>query len=554
MSTKIIVPRPPEYKAISYQVKATDDKRGIVEGFLNVIGNVDDGDDRTMSGAFKKTLNDSYAHKSAQSLEYLWPYLWSHDPDEPPIGGIFDADEVKAKGNDPAGLFIKTQLILDITRARDVYACFKGDTSNTGLLKQSMGYKTIRYEYVNEKGKNIRNLLEVAVWEGSAVVFPMNDLSVVTSVKSRSHVVPELPEQGDIAVKAMEIKGVCGNTSGTIGPRDEAWDGAKAKGQIWDAAVGDDGTISTSIAKKYFMYCDGDGSKKGDFSYPFWYVGDGPHICVGAVKAIANAVQGARDASPPDGLKSKVEKLYNRINKKYGDATPLVPPWKDGDKRGNSMSDRKDFNALYQDAQAADAYEDWSDLINAFTGAMTQAFTIGDTPGDDMKAALDQFGPAVLAWTEASQKAGLTEYLTDQQGGCIGDSPYIPYSMRMGCMSQNNKPDTKSGATFSAATQEKLDEHVKGLKDMSKTLTSHAKDLDTKANDLTELYRSEGQGPAFASDSSDTGKGNATQRQDSESKTSQREERRGPSSTPTREEQPEQSTEFTLDDLEALLV
>src|SRR5256885_8197472 len=267
-----------------------------------------------MPNAFKKTLNDSFAHKSAHSLEYLWPYLWSHDPDEPPIGGIFDADEVKAKGNEPAGLFTKTQLILDIERARDVYACFKGDTSNTGLLKQSMGYKTIRHEYVREQGKMIRNLLEVAIWEGSAVVFPMNDLSIVTSVKSRDgskvFTVPELPTTGDtkdmdtkdIDIASMEIKGVCGNTSGPIGPRDESWDGAKAKGQIFAAAEKDDGTISTSIAKKYFMYVDGDGSKKGDYSYPFWFVGDSPHICVGAVKAIAGNIQGSRGASAPSGL------------------------------------------------------------------------------------------------------------------------------------------------------------------------------------------------------------------------------------------------------------
>jgi len=566
VNTQIIIPRPPEFKAISYQVKATDDKRGIIEGFLNVIGNIDDGDDRTMSGAFKKTLNDSYARKSAHSLEYLWPYLWSHDPEEPPIGGIFDADEVKAKGDDPAGLFIKTQLILDIERARNVYSCFKGDTLNTGLLKQSMGYKAIRYEYTKEQGKNIRNLLEVAVWEGSAVVFPMNDLAVVTSVKSRDgskvFAVPELPAQGDIEdmntkytkdidIEDMEIKGVCGNTSGPIGPRDESWDGTKAKGQIFAAAEKDDGTISTSIAKKYFMYVDGDGSKKGDYSYPFWYAGDSPHICVGAVKAIAGNIQGSRGAAAPDGLKSKVETLYNRINKKYPNDAPLTPPWKDDGKGGNSMPEKKDFTTLFMARQAADSLEDWGDLVDTLTESMMQSFCIGDQPQADMSDALSKFSDAVMKWCDEAVQCGMPEYLADRYS--YPSNLYVPYSLRVGgldSMSKGDKPDTKAGATFSSTTKAKLDEHVNSLKDTSKKLAGHAKDLEKKANSLTELYRSEGQGPAFTED---TGKGNTSQ-QDSETKNNERDERRGPSSTPTREDQPEQTTEFTLDDLAAMLV
>jgi len=117
-------------------------------------------------------------------------------------------------------------------------------------------------------------------------------------------------------------------------------------------------------------------------------------------------------------------------------------------------------------------------------------------------------------------------------------------------MSRSDMPDTKAGATFSSTTKAKLDEHVNSLKDTSKKLAGHAKELEKKANSLTELYRSEGQGPAFTED---TGKGNTSQ-QDSETKSNERDERRGPSSTPTREDQPEQTTEFTLDDLEAMLV
>src|SRR6266699_1311936 len=157
------------------EIKATNDAQGIIEGYLNYIGNIDYGDDRTMKGAFQQTLKDSYARKSRQDLDFLWPYLWNHDysSDVPP-GGIFEADETKK------GLYIKAQLNLDIETGQKIYSSFKKKT----LSKQSMGYKAIQVDWVKEDGRPIRNLLEVAVMEGSAVVFPMNDLAQVDTVKN----------------------------------------------------------------------------------------------------------------------------------------------------------------------------------------------------------------------------------------------------------------------------------------------------------------------------------------------------------------------------------
>jgi HK97 family phage prohead protease len=159
------------------EIKATNDKEGITEGYLNYIGNIDFGDDRTMKGAFTKTLSDSYARKSQQGLDYLWPYLWNHDYNLIPPGGIFDADETNK------GLYIKTQYNLDMQMGRELYSSFKMGT----MKKQSMGYKAIVVDWVKEAGRSIRNLLEVAVMEGSAVVFPMNDLATVEVVKSQQN-------------------------------------------------------------------------------------------------------------------------------------------------------------------------------------------------------------------------------------------------------------------------------------------------------------------------------------------------------------------------------
>ena len=66
---------------------------------------------------------------------------------------------------------------------------------------------------------------------------------------------------------------------------------------------------------------------------------------------------------------------------------------------------------------------------------------------------------------------------------------------------EQRRPMRKDGRRFSQDTQTALDEHVKSLQATARELHQHAKDLERHANDLTELYRSEGQGPAYATDS-----------------------------------------------------
>jgi HK97 family phage prohead protease len=170
-----------EYKLYVGEMKATNDAQGIVEGILNAIGNIDYGQDRTLPGAFKRTLNNAYERKKADGDDYLWPYLWNHDYDLIPPGGIFDADETKS------GLFIKAQLNLDYQLGRDMYSSFKAKM----LKKQSMGYIGHQTEYVKEQIDGatvmVRNLIEVEVLEGSGVVFPMNDLADVTNVKHQQN-------------------------------------------------------------------------------------------------------------------------------------------------------------------------------------------------------------------------------------------------------------------------------------------------------------------------------------------------------------------------------
>jgi hypothetical protein len=66
---------------------------------------------------------------------------------------------------------------------------------------------------------------------------------------------------------------------------------------------------------------------------------------------------------------------------------------------------------------------------------------------------------------------------------------------------------TKDGRRFSSETSKALDQHVAEIRsvarkaeNMAGELMEHSRTLHQKANDLTALYRSEGQGPAFATD------------------------------------------------------
>ncbi|OLD63444.1 MAG: hypothetical protein AUF65_02270 [Chloroflexi bacterium 13_1_20CM_50_12] len=289
MTKTATLPRTVEFKTFHFELKSVDEDRGIVTGYLSTFDNVDEQNDRVSRGAFKKTIQEAKTRK-AGGRRFLYPMLWMHDPNEP-IGGVDDAVE------DEHGLLITARLDISTNaqgipnnqKATMVFSGFK-----SGYVDElSMGYHPIQKAYEN----GVRNLKECRLIESSAVtmLFAANPEALVSSsgVKNITGDIKDI-ETMDIDIANMEIKGVCGNTSGPIGPRDESWDGAKAKGQIFAAAEKDDGTLDVAVCKKYFMSLSGDPQQKGSWGLPFWYVGDNPHICVGAVKAIAGWLGGAR--------------------------------------------------------------------------------------------------------------------------------------------------------------------------------------------------------------------------------------------------------------------
>lgn len=480
-----------EQKTLQFSIKATGvttdetgQEFGQVEAYGAIFNNVDEGNDRILPGAFTRTIQNSKARAKARNKKYLLKMLWQHD-DHEIIGGWYDLKE------DGQGLLCKGDIALATQRGREYYALAQAGMSDDLSIIYDVMAGGAKYDK-----SGVRDLSELRLFSVDPVTFPMNDETLVVGVKSHA------------------LKSVCGNTSGAIGPRDESWDGGKAKAQIWKAAYdADSGEINTALAKKYFMVCDGDAQKKGSYSYPFWYVGDSPHICVGAVKAIAGTIQGSRGADAPSGLKAKVETLYNRINKKYPDDPELVPPWNDDGKGSHMDRQMKTLQEHFAEEMAEDLLEDWQDVyLCSLTAAILDACQIGDTLASDVSDALDAFKEMVMSkFVPQAMEYDLPQYLEDNSYSSSSAEYLMQYGNdskpNYGWMSRHNALLRKAGRAISAANGGKMQDVIDALNDAAdmheKAAKSHVKAVRTAADDLATVLQ--GSEAAYGTDPGDAG-------------------------------------------------
>ena len=147
-----------KHKQVKFDVKSLNED-GTFTGYAAVYGNIDQGNDVIDPGAFKTTL----AAKGGKV-----PILYQHNPREPiGIGMLTDSEK---------GLVIEGKLALKVGRAQEAYELLKEDI----LRGLSIGYEVVQEKVVN----NIRYLKEIKLFEVSLVTFPMNELALVTGVKS----------------------------------------------------------------------------------------------------------------------------------------------------------------------------------------------------------------------------------------------------------------------------------------------------------------------------------------------------------------------------------
>lgn len=150
-----------QYAESPFEIKTLNDS-GQIEGLLAGFGDVDQGGDRLLYGAFTKSL--------AARTSPL-PMLLHHDQKRPV--GVWREWEEKADG-----LYVKGALTLSTRDAQEAHALAR-DGALTGL---SVGWTGGRGKHERESG--VRVIEEAKLYEGSLVTFPMNERTRVISVKS----------------------------------------------------------------------------------------------------------------------------------------------------------------------------------------------------------------------------------------------------------------------------------------------------------------------------------------------------------------------------------
>lgn len=158
-------------KAIQLDFKA--DSQGVIEGYASRFGEVDQGGDVVMPGAYASSLSSL----DGRNIKMLW----QHDPEQPI--GVWD--EVK---EDETGLYVKGRILTEVEKGREVLALIHAGAID-GL---SIGYRTKRSDR-GDKGE--RRLLEVELWEVSVVTFPMLASARVDAAKASKMSIREFEQK-----------------------------------------------------------------------------------------------------------------------------------------------------------------------------------------------------------------------------------------------------------------------------------------------------------------------------------------------------------------------
>lgn len=132
---------------------------GMVSGYASIFGNVDQGGDRVMPGAYTKALASGRAIRM----------LWQHNTHEV-IGGWSVARE------DSKGLWVEGQFNMDVQRGREAYALMKAGQIE-GL---SIGYR-VPAGGAKKASDGAYELHELDLREVSVVTMPMNEMATAAA-------------------------------------------------------------------------------------------------------------------------------------------------------------------------------------------------------------------------------------------------------------------------------------------------------------------------------------------------------------------------------------
>jgi len=184
-----------EYKSLTGELKDVDVKQGIVTGYFAHFGNLDSANDIIEKGAFTKTINERGVNGKNQIL-----HLLQHDPMKP-IGKPYVLKE------DDFGLYFESKIV-NTQIGIDVLKLYEAGVYN----EHSIGYKTIRYEYVegNQNTEPYWILKELKLYEGSTVSWGANDMTPFLGFKSNTEedAYSFLDKKMDSIMKALRTDGL----------------------------------------------------------------------------------------------------------------------------------------------------------------------------------------------------------------------------------------------------------------------------------------------------------------------------------------------------------
>jgi HK97 family phage prohead protease len=171
----------------SLSVKSWD-ADGTFSGYASVFGITDAQEEQVASGAFDLSL------KSWAEMGKMPKLLWQHDFRHP-IGLWHEIRE------DSHGLFVKGQLLLDLTQGREAYSLLKNGIVD-GL---SIGFITVRSR--RGSASRVRVLEEVNLQEVSLVTFAANPKAKVERVKMQEPEVEDLVHRLDQLGELLRRRG-----------------------------------------------------------------------------------------------------------------------------------------------------------------------------------------------------------------------------------------------------------------------------------------------------------------------------------------------------------
>lgn len=206
-----------ERKSFELEVKDFGEAGGLT-GYLSTFGNVDLGGDIVEPGAFTKTLAERPVN----------PLLWHHDPSEPTkVVGAFTAKE------DAKGLFIDADFLPD-TDSQNMRSKVRALKEKGVKLGLSIGYQVIKFAWDKVAGEPVRLLKELKLNEGSLTLFPMNEMALVTGVKSDDGD-PALADEPDASTHQGEPQDDKGKPEEHLHLFDEALAEARAISNLMEA-------------------------------------------------------------------------------------------------------------------------------------------------------------------------------------------------------------------------------------------------------------------------------------------------------------------------------